>query len=285
LFLRRDLSPGTRRVYALTLTRLGARLGPNTRLAEIQPQRLAQALSEAYPAAAPASWNRHVATTRSFAAFAARQGWIADGWTGPLERRREPEDRSKSLSFDDLDRLWTRRDVDVREKALWRLLYETAARADEVLRLNVEDVDLQAKRAYVRRKGGDGDVLHFQTGSARLLPKIIKGRTRGPLFLSHQRSHGSRAVANVDIDPYTEQCRLSYRRAAEMFKEAAGGAGLHQLRHSALTHLAEAGVPTPLLMAKSGHKSLRTLQRYARPGVDAVARLTAEHDPARRQGR
>jgi len=47
-------------------------------------------------------------------------------------------------------------------------------------------------------------------------------------------------------------------------------------------HLAEADVQLPLLMAKSRHRSLRTLQRYARPGPDAVAALTAAHDPARR---
>lgn len=37
------------------------------------------------------------------------------------------------------------------------------------------------------------------------------------------------------------------------------------------------------LMAKSRHSSLRTLQRYARPSVDAVAALTAAHDPAARR--
>ncbi|MDX6244037.1 MAG: site-specific recombinase [Frankiales bacterium] len=35
----------------------------------------------------------------------------------------------------------------------------------------------------------------------------------------------------------------------------------------------------------SRHASLRTLQRYVRPSHEAVARLTAEHDPARRHGR
>lgn len=38
-----------------------------------------------------------------------------------------------------------------------------------------------------------------------------------------------------------------------------------------------------LLMAKSRHASLRSLQRYARPGLEAVAALTAAHDPARRR--
>jgi integrase/recombinase XerD len=38
-------------------------------------------------------------------------------------------------------------------------------------------------------------------------------------------------------------------------------------------------------MAKSRHTSLRSLQRYARPGTDAVAvaALTAATDPARRR--
>ena len=82
--------------------------------------------------------------------------------------------------------------------------------------------------------------------------------------------------------------RLSYERAEYLFKHAAlkvtgESWTLHQLRHSALTHLAEAGVTLPLLMAKSGHQHLRSLQRYARPGGEAVAAMTAAHDPARRR--
>jgi hypothetical protein len=56
---------------------------------------------------------------------------------------------------------------------------------------------------------------------------------------------------------------------------------------TALTHLAEAGESAVMLMAKSRHRSLQTLQRYARPGPDAVADMTARHDPdaRRRPGR
>jgi len=61
-------------------------------------------------------------------------------------------------------------------RALWRLLYETAARAQEVLSLNVEDLDLENKRARARSKGGDIEWLHLQSGSARLLPRLIAGR-------------------------------------------------------------------------------------------------------------
>ena len=60
----------------------------------------------------------------------------------------------------------------------------------------------------------------------------------------------ARQPALADLDPDTGRARLSYRRAAEVFKEATGGWTLHQLRHSRLTHLAEAGIALPILMAK-----------------------------------
>jgi integrase len=281
-FLGRDLAPGTRRIYRLTLDAVGRELD-STILAEITSATLGRAVVLAYPSASPATWNRVVATVRSLSAYAHRQGWISHEVTMGLERRRVVEDHTRSMPREELDGLFTRRDVNLRDRCLWRLLYETGARANEVLNLNVEDVDLDAKRAIITSKGGDRDVLHFQTGSARLLPKVINGRTSGPLFLSETVPSGVRAPAALDRDPDTGRARLSYRRAAEIFSDTAPGRTLHQLRHSAITHLAEAGVPLPLLMAKSRHESLRTLQRYARPSVDAVAALTAAHDPAARR--
>ena len=123
--------------------------------------------------------------------------------------------------------------------------------------------------------------MYFQSGSARLLPRLLAGRTRGPVLLTGR--HAPTGTPTVDICPVTGRARLSYRRAAVLFTTHSGGLTLHQLRHSALTDLAEAGESTVLLMAKSRHRSLRSLQRYARPGPEAVAALTARHDPGRRR--
>jgi integrase/recombinase XerD len=78
---------------------------------------------------------------------------------------------------------------------LWRLLYETAARANELLALDVEDLDLANRRARVHSKGGAVEWVFWQTGSAQLLPRLLAGRISGPVFLSDRRP--TRAVAGL----------------------------------------------------------------------------------------
>jgi hypothetical protein len=72
-----------------------------------------------------------------------------------------------------------------------------------------------------------------QTGTARLLPRLLKGRKAGPVFLTDRRARVQ--LPPCDIDPARGRVRLSYRQAEDLFKAASGGATLHQLRHSALT--------------------------------------------------
>jgi integrase len=276
------LSAQTRRSYRLTLAALAAAL--DAAGAEPTAAAIEAAARLRWGTVAPATWNRHAATVRSFLRYACRRGLLPE-LRVELDRRREPADRTRALPKAALERLWSRRDIALRDRTLWRLLYETAARANEALCLNVEDLDAPNRRAVIRGKNGELDYLHWQTASGHLLSRLIAGRTAGPVFLTDRRASPGRPPAAVDICPHTGRARLSYRRAQELFAAASGGWTLHQLRHSALTHLAEENVSLALLMAKSRHTSLRSLQKYARPGVDAVAKLTADHDPARRRRR
>lgn len=57
---------------------------------------------------------------------------------------------------------------------------------------------------------------------------------------------------------------------------------LHRLRYCALTHDAEGGTSTPMLLTHSRHVWW-SLEWYVRPGVGAVARYVAERDPAARR--
>lgn len=279
---RADLAVQSRRSCAQTLTRIMADVGDH-QLVALDSERARCRATGSVERMRAGHLNRHVATARSFVAFCQRYGWLGADVALRVDRPREPADRSRAIAYAQLERLWRREDVAVREKALWRLLYETAARASEILSLNVEDIDRDNRRAVVRSKGGDIDLLHFQAGSARLIPRLIGDRPRGPLFLADRQPAPGHAPALVDICPFTDRARLSYRSAEEIIRKASGGWTLHQVRRSAITHLAEDNVALPMLMAKSGHTSLRSLQKYARPSADGVAALTAAHDPERRR--
>jgi integrase/recombinase XerC/integrase/recombinase XerD len=274
-------SAGTRRVYSGTLRALLAEYGAGAEVSAIGERDLAAWFTGRWGSRAPSTWNVSLDALRSACSYWRDQGWLTEDPTGLLRRRRRAPDRSRALSRADVEQLLTREDIAIRERVLWRLLYETAARSAEVLRLDVEDLDLANRRAKVRRKGGAIDVIVWQTGTARLLPRLLKGRKSGPLFLTDRRARVE--LPPGDVDPASGRARLSYRQAAQLFSEAAGGATLHQLRHSALTHDAEDGASTPMLMAKSGHTSVASLARYARPSAEALARWQASRDPARRR--
>ncbi|MFI7612774.1 hypothetical protein ACIBP6_16250 [Nonomuraea terrae] len=64
------------------------------------------------------------------------------------------------------------------------MLYSTAARAEEVPRLNVEDLDRANHRARTIRKGGKTDELLYDLRTARMLGQLLCRRTRGPIFRS-----------------------------------------------------------------------------------------------------
>ena len=282
----RDLTPGTRRVYGSSLAHLGDAVGHDTPLSAVTTEALEAHLVNGWGSSAPATFNRELATVQSLFAWAARRRLATTDPTEGIERKKERRtprqaDAQRAIDYSALEALWGGKDVALREKTLWRMLYETGARANEVLALDVNDLDLGERCARIIGKGGHSERVYWMTGAARLLPRLLGDRTTGPVFLADRPPRI--AVAKRDLDRTTGRARLSYRRAAELFSEASGGSTLHQLRHSLLTHWAEDGVDVALLKAKSRHRSLRSLERYVRPSEASVARLTAEHDRMRRR--
>lgn len=141
-------------------------------------------------------------------------------------------------------------------------LYETAARANEVLRLNIEDLDTRERCALVIGKGNRPAWIWWDIRTARLLPRYLDGPSTGPAWLTKRGMRLSWDQAAVDL-----------RRLSE------GRYMLHQLRHSRLTHLSEQGISTEMLKAKSRHRGVASLARYARPSVRVVQQWERDHAP------
>ena len=283
-----DFRPSTVAVYERTLEGLLDDLGADVALERISRSRLDAHLRDRYGHCAPATYNRHLATIGSMFTWAVDAGHLMVSPAAKLRRRKERRSRAQELqanaiAFGELQALWRDTRHRLRDRAFWALAYSTAARADELLQLDIEHHDLPNRQAQITGKGGSAERIFWDSEAARLLARLIAGRRSGPVFLSDLAPSPARQPAVGDMDPATGRARLSYRRAEEIFKAASGGRTLHKLRHSRLTHLAEAGEDVTMVKALSRHRSLRSLERYVNPSNAAVAGLTDRHDPNRRQ--
>ena len=133
------------------------------------------AFTAAFGGLAPATRARHLSALRSALAWWAEAGWVAADPTAGWARPKVPVDTTRALTRAQVAAIW-RLDAPLRDKALWRMLYETAARAEEILGLDVPDLDLPSKRGRIVSKGGTTDWVHWQTGTAMLLPRLLAGR-------------------------------------------------------------------------------------------------------------
>jgi integrase len=298
---------GTARKCRETFGALGAKLPGSAAdgLAALETEAGRTALARAFDAAfgelAPATYARHLSALRSAITWWRASKWLASDPTAGWARPKIPVDTTRALTRDQIYALF-RLDAAIREKTLWRLTYETAARAEEMLALDVPDLDLPNKRSRVISKGGAIEWVHWRTGAAMLLPRLLAERDRGPVFLAERRP--TRPVASLDLCPVTHRARLSYRRAAEIFEQSTrrlahpnapqdqlaelGEWTLHQLRHSQLTHQyrirhqhpdAAGPLPTrlrtqPGAICPAGTGSRRAARRRQRPSRTTSATLT-----------
>ena len=109
---------------------------------------LEAAFTSAFGGLAPATRARHLSALRSALAWWAEAGWVTADPTAGWARPKVPVDTTRALTRAQVAAIWEL-DVPLRDKALWRMLYETAARAEEILGLDVPDLDLPSKRGRV----------------------------------------------------------------------------------------------------------------------------------------
>nr|WP_210167986.1 site-specific integrase [Streptomyces sp. SID4946] len=290
-------NPNTVRNYGIGVGKTAERLGEARPLASVADDEIGEALELLWGSAAVNTWNSRRAGVLSWL------GWCRErGYEGPMvpvwaKRLSVPDSETPARSKMAIDRLVARREVHLREKTLWRMLYETASRAEEILGVNVEDLDFAGRRCPVKAKGARSkarrrgqaredlvlETVYWDAGTARLLPRLLKGRTRGPVCVTHRRPGPGKVVSSRDVCPDTGLARLSYGQARALLDEhtAVRGPGtgwdLHEYRHSGLTHLGEAGASLLMLMlmAKSRHKKPENVRRYFKPSPDAIAEITS----------
>ncbi|GAB7045131.1 hypothetical protein JCM9534A_02570 [Catenuloplanes indicus JCM 9534] len=152
-----------------------------------------------WDAGAANTWNRHLSALTSFTAYCRRQESLTTDPGRRLERRKVTPTRGKAIPRARLERLFTDDRNPLRERVLWRMLYETCARAEEVLGLDVPGLDTEFRRALRpapspaagrphRRAGVPGRPARSRRRTPRAGPgRHLPGDRPGPAVLPARR--------------------------------------------------------------------------------------------------
>lgn len=298
MFLRveRGLAPATIRAYAADLRDFGGTIGRGAGDADwaASSETAVRYLGErtkrgsrANPGLAPTSLRRRAASIRGLYRFAYGEGLIETDVAARLDLPRQPRLLPETLTVEEVDRLLEAAAGPelgsvgaLRSRALLELLYAAGVRISEALRLDREDLSLDAGTVRVIGKGdrerqvpvGEIAVEWLRRWIDEGRPELLKvGHVApprgGPLFL------GDRGR------------RLARQQGWATVKSAAHRAGLadqvspHTLRHSFATHLLEGGADLRIVQELLGHASISTTQLYTHLTGERIRAVYARAHP------
>jgi integrase len=145
----------------------------------------------------------------------------------------------------------------------------TGMRKSEILSIRREHIDLAARSIYIPHAKAGARVQPISSDLAVFLSGYIETLPPGSpwLFPSVATRHGH----TVDIrKPFVRSVIAAGLDPKQVV--------LHTLRHTAITHLVQAGVDLPTVKRISGHKTLAMVERYAHQSGTHIANALEKLD-------
>lgn len=226
------------------------------------------------------SLSRKVSAIKMFFKFMKKKGYIDENTALIIRSPRIEKHLPKFYTIDEmfhfLDFLPRDGWLNIRNRAIFELMYSTGMRASEVLSLDLEDLHLDGMWARVTGKGGKERVLPFGDKAKEALEeylaivgKMDKFRTNKALFINFR---GDRLT-------YRGLLRImkKHQIKAQLFKNLS----LHGIRHSFATHMLDNGADLRGIQELLGHSKLSTTQRYTHVSVDKLMEIYDKSHPRR----
>jgi integrase/recombinase XerD len=228
----------------------------------------------------PLSWSsqsKHLIDVRMFFEYLAKENHIPFNPASSLQLPKQPQKLPKAiLTVDEVERVLAQPNITtplgLRDRAIFETLYSTGIRRIEVVRLNIDDLDVE-RRILAVREGKNQKDRFVPIGMRALLwiaRYVEKARDQLSINMSERAlfitAHGER----LNPDSLTGYGR-AYIEAAGIEKPGS----CHLFRHSMATAMLENGAGIRYLQAILGHTNLNTTQIYTRT---SLKKLLDVHD-------
>lgn len=172
-----------------------------------------------------------------------------------IKAKKEVKKVMNYLTEEELQKLFNSIDISTnkgrRNLTLLTLLYDTAARASEIIDLKIEDIHLEEKYIILTGKGNKQRIVSMMEQTKKLLINYIKENyiESGYLFNINGNKFSHDTLSKI-INKYTKNIDKQISP--------------HTFRHTRAVHLLDKGVNVIYIQELLGHTSINTTMEYAK---------------------
>lgn len=226
---------------------------------------------------------RKIAAIRGFHRFLVAEGFRDTDPTRLIATPKKTDPFPKSLTIDEVTALIEAPGVASaaarRDTAILEFLYATGARVTETIGVNLPEIDLVDRIVLLTGKGS----------KQRLVPLGSKAVEALENWLPDRMSLVRRSVRGDPVFLNLRGGRITRQGVFDIVRKHAANAGIdpskvspHVLRHSAATHMVEAGADLRTVQEMLGHATISTTQVYTRVSPAHVMEIYVQAHPRSR---
>ena len=216
---------------------------------------------------------RKISTLKSFFKFLLKEGFIKTNPALSIPYPKLEKNLPKFLTEEDmrrlLDSLPESKFSQLRDKAIFELLYSSGIRISELINLDVDDVDLISGIIKVKGKGKKERLLPIGETAQKVLREYLRKRASSEkaLFLNKFGRRISKVGVFKAIKKWVKFLGLKENISAHVF------------RHSFATHLLNRGADLRSVQELLGHSSISTTQVYTHLTIDRLKEVYKKSHP------
>lgn len=230
------------------------------------------------------SISRYLSSIKSFHKFLSKDGLTRKNVTLQISSPKIDKKLPTVLTVDEvskfLDSIRGDKPLDLRNEAMFELIYACGFRVSELVGLKINNLHLTSKMIQVIGKGAKERLVPVNDYAIKILRKyLLEAR---PLLLKNSKDNGYVFLNNSGQV-------LSRVGFFKILKDIAKKAGItkeispHTLRHSYATHLLENGVDLRYIQELLGHEDISTTQIYTHLSLGKVKEIYKTAHPRERE--
>jgi len=227
----------------------------------------------------PSSIYRMIATIKSFYKYLIAHGHLNKNPIKIVQFPKLWKKLPEVLSLSEVENLLNGPNIKdiigLRDKAILELMYATGMRVSELIKLELNSIDLDLGIVRCEGKGNKERILPLGSKASQILlkylgrsrPHLGKSNTSANLFLTRLGKGISRQSAWKIIKKYTSSCKIKKNVTP------------HTFRHSFATHMLERGADLRIVQELLGHADISTTQVYTHMNRDRLKALHKKYHP------